>query len=191
MNKKYILGNGGFAQEVFDQIILEQKDNSFGGFIILKNDKAYCISEDGATLFNHDEHSAFILGTSNKEWRKNFINYFTSYYPIDVTHFPNIVAYNAHVAQTSILGVGNLFLSFSLINANAEIGNFNTFNCYSSVHHDSVLGDNNFFHQYASSKSNAQIGDDNVLDPGEVLFEEMHNDELLSMGIITGNERPL
>ena len=43
MYKKYILGNGGFAQEVFEQIILKEEAESFGGFIILKNDKAYCI----------------------------------------------------------------------------------------------------------------------------------------------------
>ena len=63
MYKKYILGNGGFAQEVFEQIVLKEGATSFGGFIILKKDKAYCISEDGATLFNHDEKSSFILGT--------------------------------------------------------------------------------------------------------------------------------
>ena len=189
MYKKYILGNGGFAQEVFEQIILKEEAESFGGFIILKNDKAYCISEDGASLFNHDEKSSFIIGTSNKDWRNNFISYFTSYYPLNITHFPNIIAHNAHVSETGIMGIGNVFLSFSLLNANAEIGNFNTFNCYASVYHDCKLGDNNFLHQYASSKSNTTIGDNNVLDPGEVLFEDMQDNELLSMGLVHGEEK--
>ena len=115
MYKKYILGNGGFAQEVFEQIVLKEGATSFGGFIILKKDKAYCISEDGATLFNHDEKSSFILGTSNKAWRNNFILYFTSYYDLNIRHFPNIIAHSAHVSETGMMGVGNVFLSFSLI----------------------------------------------------------------------------
>jgi hypothetical protein len=41
--KKYILGNGGFAQEVFEQIILKEEAESCGGFIILKKDKSNCI----------------------------------------------------------------------------------------------------------------------------------------------------
>ena len=48
MNKLYILGNGSFAQEVFEQIIVANQINNFGGFIILKDDKAFCIGEEGA-----------------------------------------------------------------------------------------------------------------------------------------------
>ena len=45
MNKLYILGNGSFAQEVFEQIIVANQIKNFGGFIILKDDKAFCIGE--------------------------------------------------------------------------------------------------------------------------------------------------
>ena len=38
MNKLYILGNGSFAQEVFEQIIVANQVKNFGGFIILKDD---------------------------------------------------------------------------------------------------------------------------------------------------------
>jgi hypothetical protein len=81
-------------------------------------------------------------------------------------------------------GVGNLYLCFTLINANADIGNFNTFNCYSSIHHDTTVGDNNFFAAYASSLPCRKIGDNNILQPGEVLYEDMEDDEILSSGVV-------
>ena len=41
MKKIYILGNGSFAQEVFEQIIVANQIKNFGGFIILKDNKAF------------------------------------------------------------------------------------------------------------------------------------------------------
>ena len=76
MYKTYILGNGGFAQEVFEQIFLSGPGNlDFSGFIIIKKEKAHVINDDGVKLFNYDKNSSFIIGTSNYEWRKIFINH--------------------------------------------------------------------------------------------------------------------
>ena len=187
MYKTYILGNGGFAQEVFEQIILTKQSDNFGGFIIIKQETAHSISEDGVRVFEYPENCSFILGTSNAAWREMFIEHFTNHYPLNINHFPNVSAINCHISQTSRIGVGNVFLSFSLLNANAEVGNFNTFNCYSSIHHDCVVGDNNFFHQYASARSCTVIGNSNILEAGEVLFEDMNNNEILSMGVVHGD----
>ena len=185
MYKTYILGNGGFAQEVFEQIFLSGTGNlDFGGFIIIKKEKAHVINDDGVKLFNYDKNSSFIIGTSNYEWRKIFINHITRFYEVDATHFPNVQAYNSHISGTSMQGVGNLFLCFSMMNANADIGNFNTFGCYSSVHHDTSVGDNNYFATYASSVPCRKIGDNNVLQPGEVLYEDMEDNEILSSGVV-------
>ncbi len=183
-HKTYILGNGGFAQEVFEQVVLRDEKANFGGFLIIKQEKAYCISEEGVNLFKHDKNASFILGTSNPVWREKFIDYFTNFYPFNINHFPNISAYNAHVSQTSRMGIGNLFLSFSMLNANSEIGNFNTFNCYSSLHHDCSIGDNNFLHQYSNARSNCKVGSGNILQAGEVLLENMKDNGILSSGVI-------
>ena len=185
MFKTYILGNGGFAQEVFEQIFLNEPGKlEFGGFIIIKKDKAHVINDDGVKLFNYDKQSNFIIGTSNYEWRKIFINHITRFYEINAVHFPNIQAYNAHLSGTGMQGVGNLFLCYSMMNANTDIGNFNTFNCYSSIHHDTTVGDNNFFAAYASAVPNRRIGDNNILQPGEVLYEDMEDNEILSSGVV-------
>jgi hypothetical protein len=47
MKKTYILGNGGYAQEVFEQIFLRNVISNFGGFIILKGNKAFLIGDEG------------------------------------------------------------------------------------------------------------------------------------------------
>ena len=50
-----------------------------------------------------------------------------------------------------------------------------------------MVGDNNFFHQYASARSCTAIGNSNILEAGEVLFEDMNNNEILSMGVVHGD----
>ena len=119
MYKTYILGNGGFAQEVFEQIILTKQSDNFGGFIIIKQEKAHSISEDGVRIFKYPENCSFILGTSNAAWREMFIEHFTNHYPLNINHFPNVSANNCHISQTSRIGVGNVFLSFSLLSQSA------------------------------------------------------------------------
>jgi hypothetical protein len=51
MKKTYILGNGGYAQEVFEQIFLRNVISNFGGFIILKDNKAFLIGDEGSSTF--------------------------------------------------------------------------------------------------------------------------------------------
>ena len=82
------------------------------------------------------------------------------------------------------MGIGNLFLSFSMLNANSEIGNFNTFNCYSSLHHDCSIGDNNFLHQYSKARANCKVGSGNILEAGEVLLQNMKDNGILCAGVV-------
>lgn len=207
MSNIYILGNGGFAQEVFEQIILGQAvKETFGGFIILKNDEAILIGEEGSSKFDYPASSRFILATGNKQWRRNFISHFTSQYPTNLWHFPNVEAPYAHVSKMCTMGVGNLFMNFSLINANAEISNFNMLYSYSSIHHDSVIGDNNVFSPYAGIMGyckagnenflgtgthitpKCSLGNENTLSAGETLFEDMEDRQFFQHGLVLDKE---
>ena len=127
MNKLYILGNGSFAQEVFEQIIVANHIKNFGGFIILKDGKAFCIGEDGAKAFTYPPEAQLILGTANPKWRTQFYNHFLGYYELNINHWPNMAAPNSYQSLSSTIGIGNLFLMFSLVNANTQVGNFNLF----------------------------------------------------------------
>jgi len=202
--KVYILGNGGFAQEVFTQIILPQQiEDEFGGFIVMNDGKAILIGDEGSDKFHYRENSRFILGTGNKKWRRQFIEHFTSKYTKSVMHFPNVAAETAHISSLAKMGIGNVFCSYSMMNANAQIGSFNNFNAYASIHHDAVFGDNNVLSPYAGCMGfvkmgdenflgvntqivpKTQIGNENTLSAGETLFEDMGNRQFFQSGIVT------
>jgi len=200
--KTYILGNSGFAREIFEQIFLRNHKSNFGGFIILNNDKPFVIDSDGSKEFDYNDDSCFVLGTGNKKWRKTFIDHFKSHYPLTSTYFPTFCAEDAHISKMSVLGIGNVFCSFSLTNANAEVGDFNCFNIYSTISHDCVMGSHNIISPYAGIMGYCKvgnhnfigthstitpkltIGNDNTISAGECLFDNMQDRQFFGSGVI-------
>jgi acetyltransferase-like isoleucine patch superfamily enzyme len=203
--KLYILGNGGFAHEIFEQVFLQTYRDDFGGFITLKGDEAFVISEAGVELFSFPSYAQFILGVTDKKSRDNFLQILAPHYEITRQHFPNISASDAHISKLAIMGIGNVFCSFSMLNANACIGNFNCVNMYASISHNCVVGDyntlspyagimgyctignNNFLGPHSTIVSKVRIGNENMINAGECLFDDMTTKELFQSGIITKN----
>jgi UDP-3-O-[3-hydroxymyristoyl] glucosamine N-acyltransferase len=169
----YILGNGGFANEVFDHIFLKNNKYKFCGFITLVGDKAFIISEEGINAFVYDAEAAFIVGTQNTIWRYKLIDYFLNLYEPIKKHFPNIYSDKAHISNTSMLGIGNLFMPFSSINGIANIGNFNSFSSYSSVYNRCKIGNHNIVHPYAGIMNQCIIGNNNILQPNSIVTEKV------------------
>lgn len=169
----YILGNGGYANELFDQLFLEKNNYTFQGFIIMKDDKAFVITDLGISPFNYSKNASFILGTQNLLWRTIFINHLSNYYELSNKHFPNIISNKAHVSKTSILGIGNSFSPFSSINGITIIGNFNIFSNYSSIYNNCTIGNYNILGPYASIMRNCDIEDNNILNANCVITEKI------------------
>jgi UDP-3-O-[3-hydroxymyristoyl] glucosamine N-acyltransferase len=196
----YILGNGGYAHEIYDQF-LSNKD--FGGFITLTDDIAYLINEDGINQFLYPAQAKFVVGTGAKQWRKAFINHFTQHYVLDSSTFPNFIHSSAYISKLANLGVGNVLGPFSTINGNAYIKDFNCLNIYSSISHDCVvgsynilspysailgycyIGNNNFFSANCTVTPKLKVGDNNTISAGECLFEDMGYREFFRSGIVT------
>jgi UDP-3-O-[3-hydroxymyristoyl] glucosamine N-acyltransferase len=203
MNKIYILGNGGYAQEIFEQMFLQHnRPRPFGGFLILKDDKPILISDTGVEDFTYPKSSAFLLGTGDKKWRSKFIAHFTKYYELSIDHFPNCVSDKAHISAMAHMGIGNIFCAFSIVNGNANIGNFNNLNIYSAISHDCIIGNNNVLAPYAGIMGYVKAGDtnfigakaviapkvvigsDNTISAGEVVFDDMTNRQFFQSGVI-------
>jgi acetyltransferase-like isoleucine patch superfamily enzyme len=199
----YILGQGGFAHEIYEQFFARSSDRLFGGFIVLNDNKAIIFSSThGAAQFEYPESAAFILGTGNKHWRKKFLQHFLSRYPATEDYFPSMYSEHAYISKISNIGIGNVFCPFSLVNADANIGDFNLFNVYSSIHHDCTLGsynvvspyagilgyckvgNYNFFSSHITVVPRTTIGDDNTISAGECLFDDLSNREFFQSGII-------
>lgn len=184
----YILGNGSFAQEVFEQLIVANTIVDFGGFIILKDDKTFVIGEDGAKEFTYPKEAQFIIGTSNQLWRLKFIDHFMAKYPYNIKTWPNMSAPSAYISSSADMGIGNIFMYNTVINAYAEVGNFNLFNIFSSINNNCEIGDDNIFHQYASAINGVTMGSHNLLSAGEVLFENIEDSKLFQSGVVFDNE---
>lgn len=200
--KTYILGNSGFAKEIFEQIFVRNPKHNFEGFIILKDDKPFVIGSDGSYEFTYDNSSSFVLGTGHKKWRKSFIEHFKQHYPLTSTYFPTFAAEDAHISKMSVIGIGNVFCSFSLTNADSQIGDFNCFNIYSTISHDCIMGNeniispyagimgfckvgnNNFFGTHSTVTPKLTIGNDNTISAGECLFENLENRQFFQSGVV-------
>lgn len=198
----YILGNGGFAHELFEQLFVSNNDYTFSGFIILKDDKPFVINEHGSNEFSYPANASFIVGTHNKYWRKILIEHFTSKYEQSIQHFPNVKAKDSHVSSFASLGIGNVFCSFSLINYNAVIGNFNCISAHSTISHGCYVGDHNIVSPYAGIMENCKvkhynffgthstvtpkldIGSNNTISAGECLFDDLNDNEFFQSGIV-------
>lgn len=202
-----MLGSGGHAHELFDQLFLEKNIRTFQGFITLIGDKAFVISETGINPFTYEEDAAFIVATQNPLWRVKFIKHFTDRYENSKKHFPNVYSSKAHLSRTAILGIGNVLSAFSAITGISSIGNFNSFNSYSSVHNNCKIGNHNILHPYTGIMNSCAIGDNNILQPncvvtekiivgdnnlisaGECVFDNLNNEELFQSGIILKKPR--
>lgn len=203
MTKKqsYILGNSGFAKELFDQTF-STGTKQFNGFITLKDDKAYILNEQGTHPFFYPKNVEFILGTGNKKWRKTFIDHFTSRYEPSTEYFPNIIHSTAYISSLSSMGIGNVFCPFSLVNGDAKMGSFNCFNIYSTISHDCIIGNHNIMSPYSGLMGrctmqdtnflgtnsiitpDTKLGSDNTISAGEVVFDDMCDREFFQSGLI-------
>ena len=198
----YILGNGGYANEIFEHIFLKENTHEFCGFITLVGDKAFVISKEGILAFEYDSEASFILGTQNMLWRSKLLEYFLKLYDPIKKHFPNVYSNRSSVSNTSMLGIGNLFLPFSSIHGITTIGNFNSFSSYSSAYNSSTIGSYNILYPYAGIMNCCSIVDNNILQPnsiitekvtigsnniisaGECVFDNVNDNELFQSGII-------
>lgn len=194
----YILGNGNYAREIFEQFFLKENKYNFGGFITLISDKAFVINTDGIHLFNYSTDSYFIIGCDLLI--DPIITYFTNKY--SSLHFPNMFSNTSYISISSMFGYGNIFSPFSSIIGVVSIGNFNRFHIHSGIRDSTIIGNYNILDPYANISINCTIGDNNIfksnsnisekiiiennnlISAGECLFDNMESDRLFQSGII-------
>lgn len=202
MRNLYILGTEGFSEEIHDYAIIRQSITNyiFRGFITIKDNKAFYVSNNGVDRFSFPKSSSFILGTNNMYKRNQFIELFKSYYDFNADTFPNIVLGNGYVSSYAQLGYGNVICNNAIVNGSAKIGNFNSINTYGSIHNSTIIGDNNIISPYATVLPKALLGSSNMIatkaiinkrvcigsyntiSAAECVFEDMGNNEIFQSG---------
>jgi acetyltransferase-like isoleucine patch superfamily enzyme len=73
----------------------------------------------------------------------------------------NFIHPSAYVARSVKMGYGNIILTGSVFNSNAQIGSFNSFMASCLVGHDTVIGNSNFFAAHTCIGSGLSVGDMN------------------------------
>lgn len=173
MDKIIIIGGKGaavvLANQIYDtQINTDQveflgfafDDESFGdsidGFPIL------CKTYDAWRTYKDDKNVKFIFQLYRPDIIKERITLRDSY-GIPLDRWATYIHQSVYVARSAKIGVGCCILANSVINAGANIGNFNTIQSLSLIGHDTKIGDSNFFAAHCAIGSNNVIGDGNFI----------------------------
>ena len=165
----YILGAGGHSKQVID-ILLEQDSQYrvagvfddakevgslyYRGVVVLGDSRAaqkYLDADSAALVF---------CGIGDNATRKRVVRQF------DRARFVNVVAPNACVSPTVVVGRGNYIGRFVCVSADTCLGDFNILNDGCCVTHDVYLGHFNHVCPHAVLGGGVCVGDVNLIGTG-------------------------
>ncbi len=165
----YILGAGGHSKQVID-ILFEQVEQYrvagvfddakevgllyYRGVLVLGDTKAaqgYLDNDSAAMLF---------CGIGDNTTRMRIVRQF------DRARFVNVVASNACVSGTVVVGRGNYIGRFTNVSADTCLGDFNILNDGCCVTHDVYLGHFNHVCPHAVLGGGVCVGDGNLIGTG-------------------------
>lgn len=178
MKEIYIIGTGGFASEVTEYILDNNKYLIKGYFDINKSDfikynyeAPYLGNEKD---FDFKSNTNVVIAISNYKLRAKIYSDLKK----RNVNFPNIFHKSSFISRNSIIGEGAIICPFVSITSNVNIGkNFHA-NIYSYVAHDCKIGDNVTFAPSVKCNGNIIIDDDVYIGTGAILHQGKNNKPL-------------
>jgi sugar O-acyltransferase (sialic acid O-acetyltransferase NeuD family) len=175
MNKIYIIGNGGFAKEIYF-LIKSSTNFEVMGFIDIEPSisKIKFISEEVDVLdekyfFSHVKNANVCIGIGNPKIIERIYEKYSNYI------FPNIIHKSVVMDfQNSKMGRGNIFTAGCVLTTSIEIGNLNIFNLKTTVGHDVLIGNFNVFNPSVNISGCCKIGNTNLFGVGSVVLENLN-----------------
>lgn len=172
----YIIGNGGFAKEVYS-LILDIGGYNFRGFIDYKpkNKKSRILEKEFDVVdedtFIQDEtlkDCCLAIGIGNPSIIRNIQEKFAGY------DFPNLIHPESKFNQDlNKLGKGNIITAGVIFTVGVEVGDFNIFNLSCTVGHNAVIKNYNVVNPSVNISGNVTIGDCNLLGVGAVILQDL------------------
>lgn len=175
MKEIYIIGNSGFAKEVYE-LINDLAYYKFAGFIDYKP-KSNEISIAGKNLQVFDEdyflqnipasdNISIAVGIGDPVIIAKVTDRFAKY------EFPNLIHPSAKInLENNKIGKGNIITANVIFTLDITVGNYNVFNLSSTVGHDAVIGNCNVINPAVNISGGVIIGDQNLLGVGSTILQ--------------------
>lgn len=187
----YIFGYSGFAKEIAENI-LNFTEYQIEGFLgnpkNIMHDNVDFLEIKGKQFKIFDEEIIFTKGSktyygviaiADGHISEKIYNKFK-----DNLIFPNILHPEADISQSSLIGIGNVFLKGAWISVDCKIGSFNKIQPYVTIGHDCKIGDFNQFNPKVSISGNNTIGDRNLFGTNSCTFQGINigSDNIIGLG---------
>lgn len=116
--------------------------------------------------------------------------YLAESYPVPTDRWTNFVHPIAWIADSTIIGYGNIVLSNSVLMSNVTLGNFNMINAGVIIEHETKIGDGNFLAAGCTIGAEVKMNNANFLGLNSVVREKVHlgNSVYAGMGSVILND---
>jgi len=201
MKNIYIIGTGGFAAELTEYILDNNKQGnvlSIAGYFDIddKNHKIYKFEAPflgKEKEYDFPKESILYLAIGDNSIRKHIIDYFKDK---DVV-FENFIHHSCLIASSAKLGTGNILCPHIIIGPNTILGDYNLLNYKTAIPHDchlgnqnvfspnvnitgyTTIGSNNFFGISSSALPDIHIGNNNKIQAGVTVDKKITNDNIV------------
>jgi acetyltransferase-like isoleucine patch superfamily enzyme len=206
MKNVIIVGTGGVAAELtsyienYNKEMGEDHEINILGYLDSEENKAKywtkykykkpIISDVYSYKINKDDY--FIIGIADIDFRSKMMSILKQ----KSAKIIGFIHQSVIIANTAVLGTGNIIYPHCIIGPNASIGNDNLFTSYSFISHDCTVGNNNFFstaglsghvtignENYFGIRSvvlpNISIGDKNMVQSGMIVDKDVLNNSTI------------
>lgn len=201
MKKVYIIGTGGFAAELTEYILDNNRyedEISILGYFDLNDENHKLYNFEAPFLgkekeYNFPKNSILYLAIGDNIIRKNVIDYFKDKHVM----FDNFVHHSCLLASSSILGKGNILCPHVIIGPKTILGDHNLLNYKTAIPHDckigtenvfspninitgyTTIGNNNFFGISCNTLPNINIGNNNKIQAGITVGKSITNNNIV------------
>ena len=174
INDIYIIGNGGFAKEVY--FLLEEIGIfNVKGFVdhqpketkIIFNNKTIPIFDEDFFLKNMIGET-IVIGIGKPNIIDKVFNKYKNFKKPNIIH-PNFIGHTKNIS----MGDGNIITAGVIFTTNIKIGSFNVFNLNTTIGHDTIIGDCNVFNPSCNISGNNNIGNKNLFGVGSISLENI------------------
>ncbi len=184
MKDIYIIGASGFGREVA-WLIEELDDWNIAGFIddnekvLGTNINGFPVVGNTEYLIEQNKNINVVIAIGNPIIRKKIYDKLSQ---SNMVNFPNFIAKDVRISNTSQLGIGNIICTHNVLTTNISIGNFNHINLSCTIGHDAIIEDFSTVYPGVNISGNTRIKSFVEIGTGTKIIQGKTIDENIVIG---------